>query len=67
MPRLQSEAPCLPLERARDREGGSKLLGVPTIGGGVAGQEVVVEGVKGVNTSSSRPDCMKTGGSRFTY
>ncbi len=36
MPQLQSEAPGLHLERARDREGGSKLLGAPTIGGGSA-------------------------------
>ncbi len=62
MPRLQSEAPFLSLERAREREGGSKPLDMPTIGGGVAGQEVVVEGVKGVNMFSSRPDCTKTGG-----
>jgi hypothetical protein len=37
------EAPGLHLERARDRAGGSKLLGAPTIGGGSAGPGVVVD------------------------
>ncbi len=36
MPRPYSEALCLHLERARDWEGSSKLLGVPTFGGGWA-------------------------------
>jgi hypothetical protein len=36
MPRPQSEAPDLLLERARDRVGTPKLLGAPTISGGSA-------------------------------
>ncbi len=36
-----------------------KLLGVPTIGGGVLGQGVVVEGVKGVKYASMPPEIYK--------
>jgi hypothetical protein len=36
-----------------------KLLGVPTIGGGVLGQGVVVEGVKGVKYASMPAEIYK--------
>ncbi len=65
MLRLQSEAPCLHLERARAREGGSKTAwcaGVPTVGGGVPGQGVVVEGVKGVKYAPLPPEMYENGG-----
>jgi hypothetical protein len=45
MPRPQSEAQDLHLERARDHVGTPKLLGTPTIGGGAPGPGVIVEGV----------------------
>ncbi len=44
----ESEALRLHLERARDREGGSRTVGVPTIGGGSAQPGVMVAGVKDV-------------------
>jgi hypothetical protein len=47
MPRLQSEAPRLHLERARNCEGGSETAWGATIGQGVPGQGVMAEGVKG--------------------
>jgi hypothetical protein len=46
MPWLLSEVPRLPLERARDHEGGSEnCLVRGLLAGGVPGQGVVVEGV----------------------
>ncbi len=45
--RQQSEAQRLHLERARDREGSSETSWCADLVGGVPGQGVVVEGVKG--------------------
>jgi hypothetical protein len=61
MPRTQSLAPHHHFERARDCEGRSKSSwGADYWQGGVPGQGVVFEGVKGVKYPPMLPECTKT-------
>ncbi len=70
MPQLQSEAPNLHLERARDHVGGSRTAWCADYWRwGVPGPEVVVEGIteakKAYKAALNRQKLQKTGG--FTH